>query len=117
MIRDEFVWIDGWLKEWARWMRADHAEIESMTGFRKSSAGFASGGLSSGETFDHMVEAADLRTIEIIDTCIRALDGQHYGALANHYLSCVWSHRGDPVAVLAAAVAKVADMAKKRGVV
>ena len=116
-MRDELIWIDGWLIEWARWMRADHAEINSMCGFKPSSAGFSSGGMSSADTFDHMVEQADLMTIEIIDTCVRALDGQHYGALHNQYLGGVWRHRGDPLAVLEAAMRKVEAMARAKGVV
>ena len=117
MMRDELIWIDGWLIEWARWMRADHAEINSMCGLKPSSVGFLTGGASSADTFDHMVEQADLTTIEIIDTCVRALDGQHYGALHNQYLGGVWRHRGDPLAVLEAAMRKVEAMARAKGVV
>ena len=117
MMRQDLIWIDGWLRMWARWMAADHAEIDADVGYKKSSCGFMSGGMSSVDTFDHMVEAADIRTIELIDKCVMALDGQHYAAICNEYGLAVWRHRGDPLAVLEAAMRKVDAMARSEGVV
>ncbi len=101
MTRDDIdTEIDWWFQQWGRWMAADHAEIEADVGHRKSSVPFMSGGISSEDSFEHLVDAADLRMIELVDTAISQLSGQHYAAVCNRYLRCVWSHRGDPIIVL-----------------
>jgi hypothetical protein len=115
MMRDDLVWIDAWLREWARWMRDDHNEIQRACGFPRKSAGFWSGGSGSADAFDHMVEAEDLKCIRTIDRAVRALGGQHYAALINHYVNVVAKHRGNPETLLMAAVEQVAAAAKKAG--
>jgi hypothetical protein len=115
MMRDDLVWIDAWLREWARWMRDDHKEIQRMCGMPRKSVGFWTGGSGSADAFDHMVEAEDLKCIRTVDRAVRALDGQHYAALINHYVNVVAKHRGNPETVLAAAVELVAAAARKAG--
>ena len=98
---------EEWLRAWASWMRADHAEIESMCGYPSSSAGFSTGGGSSGDAFDHLVEWADGRMIGLVDSAVRQLDGPHYCAVANRWLACVWRYRGDPAEIYREAVGQI----------
>ncbi len=87
---------DSWLREWASWMRADRFEIARSVGFSNRSAGFATGGSSSEDAFDHLVDAEDMKVIYLIDRAVRGLDAPHYGAVVNRWLNCVAWFRGDP---------------------
>lgn len=115
-IRDDLKWIDTWLREWARWMRDDHSFIERRLGYPARSAGFSTGGSGSADAFDIMCDDMDLASIRSIDRAVRALDGQHYAALMNHYINRVVRHRGDPEAILGESLEIIAVSAAKAGV-
>ena len=116
VLPDSLRWIDAWIVEWARWFRRDHREVERQCGYPKRSAGFSTGGSSSADVFEHMVDEADFKTVKAVDRCIGELDGQHYAALMNHYVGGLFNHRGDPAKILLEAVELVARMAEKKGV-
>ena len=116
MQRDDLITTDAWVQSWANWFRADHKEIEAMVGYPTKSAGFWSGGSSSADSFDEMVEAEDLKCVLLVDRCVRDLDGQHYAAICNHYLAAVWRHRGEPKTILEESLCRIREQAKKLGV-
>lgn len=117
MKRDDKAWLDGWLREWARWMRADKHAIRCMVGMPRRSAGFSTGGGSSVDAFDEMSDGNDIEILRKIDKCVNRLDGQHWSAVQAHYLGVEARHRGDPKAVLAAAIALLVPMVKRENVV
>ena len=96
-----------WIREWGHWLAQDTKEIEKMCGFPSASAGFSTGGMSSEEAFDHLVEQADMRMIRLIDRAVNDLSPQLYAAVMNKYCRCVFTHRGDPRALADEAVALV----------
>lgn len=117
MKRDSIVALEHWLHEWARWARNDRREIERMCGYKSFSIGFSTGGASSVDAFDEQADASELQTIMTIDRCINRLPMQYQAAIMNRWLAAVWRHRGDPEAVLSAAMDALASSVMKGGVV
>lgn len=108
-------WIDGWLREWARWAKRDKDVIVAMVGYPSRSAGFSTGGGSSVCAFDEMVDAEDLKTLRVIDRLIDAMTVQHRIAIENQYIARVWTQR-DGSEVLLRALDELAAAAVRKGV-
>lgn len=89
-------------------------------GYPKRSAGFASGGASTEDSFDELVGAADQRTGAVADSIIdeMACNGQQRLVMAiwNRYLSSVAKFRGNESDILIQATCVFLIEAKRRGI-
>ena len=108
-------WIDGWLREWARWVKKDKDEIARMVGIPARSAGFSTGGGSSVCAFDEMVAEEDLKVIRELDRIIDSLSVQYRIAIENTYVIRVWKMRRESD-VLMSALDEIAARAVRKGV-
>ena len=54
------------LDDWSRWMKSDNHRL----GFPNKSSYFSTGGESTSEVFQDMLEASDLQNVKIIDSII-----------------------------------------------
>ena len=106
-------WIDGWLREWARWAKADKNEIAMAVGFPARSAGFSTGGGSSVCAFEEMVNEEDLKVLRRIDQIIGALPITFRLAIDNAYLHRVWKMRRESDMLLLALDAIAAEAVRK----
>jgi hypothetical protein len=61
--------LDWYLENWSEWMRKDSLRL----GYPSQSLGFASGGASSDDTFDHMCEAVDLNCARVMNGMIDSI--------------------------------------------
>jgi hypothetical protein len=96
---------------WRRWMRRDNV----TDGAPHKAAGCVGGGYS--QTFDDMVDAADVRCARIMDALVSSLSTAERAAINHEYLYAVWRHgRGELPLYLASARLKIAKWLVERGV-
>ena len=95
---------------WRRWMRHDAV----ANGAPGKAAGCVGGGYS--QTFDDMVDAADIRCAMIVDALVSSLTPSERAAVNHHYLYAVWRLREPVQQVLDRAKRKVAEWLVARGV-
>lgn len=57
------------LQDWAKWMKIDNHGL----GYPNKSTMLLSGGESSNDVFEHMIEESDSRNVRIVDACIESL--------------------------------------------
>lgn len=74
---------------WRRWMRKD----DVTDGYPRKGAGCVGGGLS--QTFDEMVDAADIRCASIVDSLVNSLTPLERAAIYHEYLYAVFRHGRD----------------------
>lgn len=70
------------LDDWAAWMKVDSHEL----GYPKKSVLLSSGGESSHEVFEHMIEAIDNKNVATVDACIDSLPTNQKRAVYAHHL-------------------------------
>jgi hypothetical protein len=69
------------LDDWTQWMKTDSHEL----GFPKKSILLSSGGESSHDVFEQMIEVADSENVRILDACVDSLpDTQKRAVYAQH---------------------------------
>jgi len=74
--------LEALLDDWTQWMKTDSHEL----GFPKKSILLSSGGESSNDVFEHMIEESDNRNVRIVDACIDSLpDAQKRAVYAQHF--------------------------------
>lgn len=73
---------------WRRWMRKD----EVTEGAPRQAAGCVGGGYS--QSFDDMVDAADVRCARIVDALVNSLSPVERAAIYHEYLYAVWRLTG-----------------------
>ena len=96
---------------WRRWMRHD-VIVDGAPG---RAAGCVGGGYS--QTFDDMVDAADIRCAKIVDSLVNSLSPTERAAIYHKYLYAVFrATRGSLEQSLARARLKVAEWLVIRGV-
>ncbi len=78
---------DHHLSEWGRWRRG----YAGVQGYRASSIGLSSGGISGEDAFDLMCDDADYHAAEISDTIISDMALNHRIAIQHVYECAVWS--------------------------
>lgn len=74
---------------WRRWMRKD----DVTDGAPGKAAGCVGGGYS--QSFDDMVDAADVRCARILDALVNSLSPIERSAVYHEYLYAVWRARED----------------------
>ena len=74
---------------WRRWMRHDAA----TDGYPGKAAGCVGGGYS--QSFDDMVDAADIRCAMIVDALVNSLTPLERAAIYHRYLYAVFRHGRD----------------------
>lgn len=104
---------------WGEYKRREGGAV--TLGYPKRSAGLVSGGASTEDSFDELVEAADRRTGAIADAILDQMsrDGSHARhvlAIWNRYLGDVARFRGDPSEILAEGCTVFLIEAKRRGI-
>lgn len=104
---------------WGEYKRREGGAV--TLGYPKRSAGLVSGGASTEDSFDELVEAADRRTGAISDAILEQMsrDGSHARhvlAIWNRYLGDVARFRGDPSEILAEGCAVFLIEARRRGI-
>lgn len=109
---------DRILAIWGNYKRAEGGAV--TLGYPRHSAGFASGGASTEDSFEEMVEAADRRTGAIADAILDEMSLHGYArqvlAIWNRYLGDVARFRGDPAEMLIDGCRAFLIEAKKRGI-
>lgn len=110
---------DRVLRIWGEYKRAEGGTV--TLGYPRHSAGFVSGGASTEDSFQELVERADRRTGAIADAILdqMSLDGthaRHVMAIWNRYLGDVARFRGDPAEILAEGCAYFLIEARRRGI-
>ena len=96
---------------WRRWMRHD----ATANGYPGKAAGCVGGGYS--QSFDDMVDAADVRCARIVDALVNSLSPTERAAVYHKYLYAVFrATRGSLEQSLARARLKVAEWLVIRGV-
>lgn len=70
------------LDEWAKWMRHDDPGL----GYPKKSIGISTGGASSNDSFENMLEQSDNQRIKALNAAIYSLDNEESSALYHRYL-------------------------------
>lgn len=110
---------DRVLRIWGDYKRREGGVV--TLGYPKRSAGLTSGGASTEDSFDELVEAADRRTGAIADAILDQMsrDGSHARhvlAIWNRYLGDVARFRGNPSELLMAGCAVFLIEARKRGI-
>lgn len=104
---------------WGEYKRNEGGAV--TLGYPKRSAGLVSGGASTEDSFDELVEAADRRTGAIADAILDQMgrDGSHARhvlAIWNRYLSDVARFRGNPSQMLAEGCTVFLIEARRRGI-
>ena len=110
---------DRVLTIWGRYKRREGGQVTS--GYPRHSAGFISGGASTEDSFEEMVERADRRTGAISDAILDEMsrDGSHARhvlAIWNRYLGDVARFRGDPSEILTEGCRVFLIEARRRGI-
>lgn len=110
---------DRVLRIWGEYKRAEGGAV--ALGYPRHSAGFASGGASTEDSFDELVAAADKRTGAIADAILEqmsrdGLHARHVLAIWNRYLADVARFRGNHDEILAEACQIFLIEAKRRGI-
>lgn len=109
---------DRLLRIWGDYKRREGGVVAN--GYPRHSAGFASGGASTEESFDHLVEAADRRTGAIADAILDEMSlhghARQVMAIWNRYMGDVARFRGDRGELLADGCQTFLIEAKKRGI-
>lgn len=109
---------DRVLRIWGQYKRREGGVV--TLGYPRHSAGFCSGGASTEDSFDELVDAADRRTGAIADAIIDELSLHGYTrqmfAIWNRYLGDVARFRGDYAALLADGCQVFLIEAKRRGI-
>lgn len=109
---------DRILRIWGDYKRREGGVVAN--GYPRHSAGFASGGASTEESFEHMVEAADRRTGAIADAILddMSLHGHARQVMAiwNRYMGDVARFRGDSGELLFDGCQTFLIEAKRRGI-
>jgi hypothetical protein len=73
--------LEALLDDWTHWMTVDNHGL----GYPSKSTMLLSGGESSNDVFEHMIEESDNRNIRIVDACIDSLpDAQKKAVYAQH---------------------------------
>ncbi len=103
---------------WGSYKRREGGAV--TMGYPRHSAGFASGGASTEDSFEEMVDAADRRTGAIADAILDEMSLHGYArqvmAIWNRYLGDVARFRGDPAEMLLDGCRAFLIEAKKRGI-
>lgn len=103
---------------WGDYKRREGGAV--TLGYPRHSAGFASGGASTEDSFEELVEAADRRTGAIADAILDELSMHGYTrqvmAIWNRYLGDVARFRGDHQELLIDGAIIFLVEAKKRGI-
>lgn len=103
---------------WGNYKRREGGAV--TLGYPRHSAGFSSGGASTEDSFEEMVEAADRRTGAIADAILDEMSLHGYArqvlAIWNRYLGDVARFRGDPAEILIDGCRSFLIEAKKRGI-
>lgn len=109
---------DRILTIWGNYKRREGGTV--AMGYPKRSAGFVSGGASTEDSFEEMVEAADRRTGAIADAILDDLWNQGYTimvmAIWNKYFGDVAKFRGNHKSALSDACSLFLIAAKKKGI-
>lgn len=109
---------DRILSIWGLYKRREGGAV--TLGYPRHSAGFASGGASTEDSFEEMVEAADRRTGAIADAILDEMSlhghARQVMAIWNRYLGDVARFRGDHGAILIDGCETFLIEAKKRGI-
>lgn len=103
---------------WGNYKRKEGGAV--TLGYPRHSAGFASGGASTEDSFEEMVDAADRRTGAIADAILDEMSlhghARQVMAIWNRYLGDVARFRGDHGAILIDGCETFLIEAKKRGI-
>ena len=103
---------------WGSYKRREGGAV--TMGYPRHSAGFVSGGASTEDSFEEMVEAADRRTGAIADAILDEMSlhghARQVMAIWNRYLGDVARFRGNPDQVLIEGVIIFLIEAKRRGI-
>lgn len=109
---------DRVLTIWSNYKRREGGTVSS--GYPRHSAGFTSGGASTDDSFEEMVERADRRTGAIADAILDEMSLHGYTvqvmAIWNRYLGDVARFRGDQGEMLAEGCAVFLIEARRRGI-
>jgi len=70
------------LDDWAKWMH----HWDPGLGYPKKSIGMSTGGSSSEDTFDHIVEESEKDAIRAVDALIHSLHNEERKAIYHRYL-------------------------------
>jgi hypothetical protein len=70
------------LQDWAKWMKIDNHGL----GYPNKSTMLLSGGESSNDVFEHMIEAIDNKNVATVDACIDSLPTNQKRAVYAHHL-------------------------------
>ena len=109
---------DRVLTIWSNYKRREGGTVSS--GYPRHSAGFASGGASTEDSFEEMVERADRRTGAIADAILDEMSLHGYTvqvmAIWNRYLGDVARFRGNPGQVLIDGCRAFLVEARRRGI-
>lgn len=122
MNRDAFTEVpleaDRVLTLWGRYKRKEGGTVSN--GYPRHSAGFASGGASTEDSFDHLVEAADKRTGAISDAILDEMSLHGYTvqvmAIWNRYLGDITRFRGSQHELLVEGCCVFLIEARRRGI-
>lgn len=103
---------------WASYKRREAGAV--TLGYPRHSAGFSSGGASTEDSFEELVERADRRTGAISDAILSEMELHGYQrqvmAIWNRYLGDVARFRGDPGEMLVDGCAVFLIEARRRGI-
>lgn len=103
---------------WGNYKRREGGTV--TLGYPRHSAGFTSGGASTEDSFDELVERADRRTGAIADAILDELSLHGYNrqvmAIWNRYLGDVARFRGDPGELLQEGCRVFLIEARKKGI-
>ena len=109
---------DRILSIWGLYKRREGGAV--TMGYPRHSAGFVSGGASTEDSFEEMVEAADRRTGAIADAILDEMSLHGYArqvlAIWNRYLGDVARFRGDPAEMLLDGCQAFLVEARRRGI-
>ncbi len=109
---------DRVLTIWSNYKRREGGTVSN--GYPRHSAGFTSGGASTDDSFEEMVERADRRTGAIADAILDEMSLHGYTvqvmAIWNRYLGDVARFRGNPGQVLIDGCRAFLVEARRRGI-
>lgn len=77
------------LDDWALWMKSDNHRL----GYPSKSIGLSSGGESTVDSFDEMIDIQDLSNVHVVDSVIHSLPSEQQDAIYHKYL-----HSKKPIA-------------------
>ena len=103
---------------WADYKRREGGQLTK--GYASRSAGLSTGGASTVDSFDELVDAADRRIADISDSILddmrRQMMRREVLAIENRYLSHVAAFRGDPNQLLIDGCRVFLIEAKRKGI-